>query len=40
MAEDKELLMRMWDVYHNHLGGNGYLTAVMQGVEELEIKFK
>ena len=39
-AEDKELLMRMWEVYHNQLGGNGYLQTVMDGVNSIEVRYK
>lgn len=39
-AEDKDMLLRMWDVYHNKRGGNGYLTSVMDAVNALEVRFK
>ena len=34
--EDYKSLNRMWDVYHNGLGGNGYLDREMNEVHELD----
>ena len=36
-AEDLEDLMRMFEVYHDRLGGNGYLDALMAAVKVLPI---
>lgn len=33
---DYNSLHRMWNVYHNDLGGNGYLDAQMDAVELLK----
>lgn len=34
--EDYNSLQRMWSVYHNQLGGNGFLDKFMEEVETLE----
>lgn len=34
--EDYNSLQRMWSVYHNQLGGNGFLDKFMEEVEALE----
>lgn len=34
--EEYNSLQRMWKVYHEELGGNGYLDSVMREIEELE----
>ena len=34
--EEYNSLQRMWKVYHEELGGNGYLDGVMQDIEKLE----
>ena len=37
-AEDLEDLMAMHKIYHNDLGGNGYLDSLMASVKRLPIK--
>lgn len=39
-ADDKDRLERMWKIYHEVLKGNGYLDAIMQEVEKLEVKWR
>lgn len=34
--EEYKSLKRMWGVYHNDLGGNGYLDGEMSEIEKLE----
>ena len=34
--EEYKSLCRMWNVYHNDLNGNGYLTSEMEEIEKLE----
>ena len=34
--EEYKSLQRMWDVYHNDLGGNGYLDGEMKEIDKLE----
>ncbi len=34
--EEYKSLKRMWEVYHNDLGGNGYLDGEMQEIDKLE----
>jgi hypothetical protein len=36
--DDRRLLHKMHDNYHNDLGGNGDLDAVMAGVDKLPLK--
>ena len=38
--EDRRLLHRMHDNYHNDLGGNGDLNQIMEDVDELPLKKK
>lgn len=37
-SEDLEDLIAMHRVYHDELGGNGYLDTLMQNVKNLQIK--
>lgn len=37
-AEDLEDIIEMHRVYHNELGGNGYLDTLMENVKKLPIK--
>lgn len=37
---DKDRIHRMWHVYHNVLGGNGYLDEKMGLVDELPVHLK
>lgn len=37
-AEDLEDLISLHNVYHNDLGGNGYLDEIMRNVRGLKIK--
>lgn len=34
--EEYKSLKRMWEVYHNDLGGNGYLDGEMKEIDKLE----
>jgi len=35
--DDLEDILELWDIYHNSLGGNGYLDAIMDRVRALQV---
>ena len=37
-VEDRRELFNLWSIYHDSLGGNGYLDAVMATVKALPLK--
>ena len=36
--EDRRELVNLWNIYHDSLGGNGYLDAVMSEVNALPLR--
>lgn len=36
--DDLEDIIQLWKVYHEMLGGNGYLDAIMKRIQSLPIK--
>jgi len=37
-TDSLEAITEAWEIYHNHLGGNGYLSVLMDKIKKLQIK--